>query len=773
MADDPNMLRRRIAELEEEVQRLRHQTPERELLQAVLATSVSAIVVLDPSGRITYANERAERILGLARLDLLDRRYDAPAWKITDIDGGPWPEERQPFVRVLSTGQPVFDVRHAIAWPDGRRRLLSINGAPLFAPDGSISSLVFSVADITDSIEAERSVRDSREELRSVLETVPDFIVRVGADRRITFVNRTHPGMTMEQVVGTDVLDWVMPNSRASIQAAMLVAMRERRRIEVESTGIGAHGEPLHFLSRIGPVMREDGGIDLIIVGTDISARIAAEQGRRESDARLRSAAESLPFSFWVRDADGRMVVQNERSRRKWGDQLGRLISDMPLPPDLLALAEKNIRRAMAGEIVQLDITHQVAGELRFYHLIIAPVRDGGGIRGVLGVDIDVTDQRRLEEQLAQAAKIESIGRLAGGVAHDFNNLLTAILGFADLARQQLGPRHAAVHSVARIFDAAQRGAALTQQLLGFARKQVIQPRRCQANELVQRAVEMLPRLLGEDIQIILDLTRDPVVIEVDPHQFDQVLINLAINARDAMPTGGRLTIATRLITPSAEELRELPPGPAVAITVSDTGAGMPPEVIARLFEPFFTTKSIGQGTGLGLATCDGIVRQNHGRITVQSEPGRGSCFRIVLPSAGQDADPAPTTARHAQAEHGQETILVVEDEELIRSMLGQMLTDLGYAVLTAADGIAALELASRHPGRIHLLFTDVVMPRLGGVETAERLVALRPDVRVLFASGYTEQAVVQQGQLAHGATYIAKPYTFDSLATKIRQALR
>ena len=415
-------------------------------------------------------------------------------------------------------------------------------------------------------------------------------------------------------------------------------------------------------------------------------------------------------------------------------------------------------------------------GTLFWEQASISALRDpSGAITHFLAVKEDVTVRKALEAQLAQAQKMESIGRLAGGVAHDFNNLLTVINGYCDLMQRRLNPADPLLGPLGHIRKAGDRAAELTRQLLAFSRKQIIQPKPMNLNDLITEAQDMLQRLVGEDVELAIRPAPGLGQAMVDRGQFHQVLMNLAVNARDAMPKGGMLTIATENVElhedhPAAHP--EAAPGPYVRLVVSDPGTGMDTEILGHLFEPFFTTKREGVGTGLGLSTVYGIVRQSGGWIQVDSEPGHGSQFQIYVPriEAPVAADQAPVPA--AEALRGPETILVVEDQEEVRKLAVECLESYGYQVLEARSSSDALLLASHHEGPIHLLLTDVVMPQMGGKELAESLKPLRPEMKVLYMSGYTRDAIVHHGVLDSGVNFIAKPFAPDALALKVRIVL-
>jgi C4-dicarboxylate-specific signal transduction histidine kinase len=386
----------------------------------------------------------------------------------------------------------------------------------------------------------------------------------------------------------------------------------------------------------------------------------------------------------------------------------------------------------------------------------------------------DITERKHLEQQLHQSQKMEAVGRLAGGIAHDFNNLLTIINGHAEVQLYQLPQDSPARRGLAEIQQAGTRAAALVRQLLAFSRRQVLCPAVLDLNSVTVEIGKMLPRLIGEDIDLVMMLDPKLHRVKADPVQIEQILMNLAVNARDAMPRGGKLTIETgnsELDDAFCQQHAGFRPGTFAVLSVADNGEGMDAKVQARIFEPFFTTKGQGRGTGLGLATVYGIVKQSEGYILVESEPGRGTTFRIFLPAVMQEEAQTKRAAQQpaASTPRGSETILLAEDEEPVRMMVQEFLESHGYVVLHAADGLEAWGICEQYPERIHLLITDVVMPRMGGRELAERVTRLHPKLPVLYMSGYTDDAIVRHGE---GHQFLTKPFTLQSLAQKVREAL-
>jgi nitrogen-specific signal transduction histidine kinase/CheY-like chemotaxis protein len=404
------------------------------------------------------------------------------------------------------------------------------------------------------------------------------------------------------------------------------------------------------------------------------------------------------------------------------------------------------------------------------------------GAPAFMGVSRDITERRhaeterrRLEEQLQHAVKMESIGRLAGGVAHDFNNLLTAILGNLELASQRLRSDNEAQELLGEVRDAAVSAAGLTRQLLAFSRRQIVEPRLVDLNELIARMHKMLARLIGEDVELRTLPGPGLATVRIDPGLAEQVLVNLAVNARDAMAGGGVLIIETAIVTLDEEYKRSHPlvePGTYARLAISDTGSGMSDEVKRHLFEPFFTTKPRGKGTGLGLATIYGAIRQSNGYVEVYSEVGKGTTFKIYLPAESGTPDSLTPRLGPRPVTGGSETVLVVEDDERVRNVASRALRDAGYRVLSASSGEAALAVAGEDSAPIHLLVTDVVMPGMNGRQLAERLARAHPETRTLFTSGYTENIIAHHGVLERGIEFLSKPYTLETLTSRVREML-
>jgi PAS domain S-box-containing protein len=501
-----------------------------------------------------------------------------------------------------------------------------------------------------------------------------------------------------------------------------------------------------------------------------------------QSQQRLSAALEQTAESVIITDIEGAIIYVNPAFERVSGYSCAEAIGQNPrflksgqqdaaFYADLWAAIS-------AGQVWHGRLVNKKKdGTVYTEDATITPVRDeSGAIVNYVGVKRDVTRELQLEEQYRQAQKMEAIGRLAGGVAHDFNNLLVVIIGYSELLLdRQLDAASPWRKYVEEIKKAAERAARLTRQLLVFSRQQVLQPEILELNTVVSHIEHMLRRLIGEDIDLITNLEPGLAQVQADAGQIEQIILNLAINARDAMPRGGKLTIQTANVELDETYTRQhvgVEPGPYVMLAVSDTGTGMDAATQARIFEPFFTTKEQGQGTGLGLATVYGIVKQSGGHVWVYSEPGRGTTFKIYLPRVPDTAPALEPEPSPPAMPSGAETVLVVEDEEAVRALARQVLEMHGYTVLEASHGGEALLLCEQRREPIHLLLTDVVMPHMSGQELAERLAAQHPEMKVLYMSGYTDQAIVHHGVLEPDLFYLQKPFSSNALVHKVRQVL-
>ena len=641
-----------------------------------------------------------------------------------------------------------------------------------------VPHLITTVFNTTKRREAEEALRTSEARYRNLIEQVADGVLLLDGEGCIVDTNPAMAdilGRPVEELRGTLWTSYIDP-----AQLAELPFLRPN----LEA------GKPVVFERR---VLRPDGStVELevharqialgLMLGTarDVGARKAADRER----ARLTQAIEQSGESILITDPAGSIVYVNPAFERETGfsreEVLGRNLSTLHATDSGRASYEEALEAvASDGKWSGEVLTPTKDGRILREAVRVSAVRDSSGaIVNYVSMQRNVTRERELEDELRQAQKMEAVGRLAGGVAHDFNNLLTAISGFTELAATEAEPSSELAEYLDEIRRSAERATALTRQLLAFGRRAVLQPQVLDLNRVVADVAPMLRRIIGENIE--LEVTAGTSVGRTlgDRGQLEQVIVNLAVNARDAMPGGGRLTIATENVALDdvyAAEHPEIQPGNHVRMRISDTGVGMDAAISEHIFEPFFTTKNAGTGTGLGLATVFGIVRQSGGQVNVSSTPGEGSTFFIDLPAIDSEPDEAAAPAEKPANAPGRETVLVVEDEPAVLSFASQLLERNGYTVLRAANGNEAVDLARRYSGRIDLLFSDLVMPGLTGLETASAVRATRPEIRQLFASGYSEEMNIGgAGARAGGAAdpFLAKPYGSDALLEAIREAL-
>jgi two-component system cell cycle sensor histidine kinase/response regulator CckA len=535
-----------------------------------------------------------------------------------------------------------------------------------------------------------------------------------------------------------------------------------------------------HFYTVQAPILNNGEVTGILGCSIDITERKRAEAALAQQKEILQTIFDHVPAMICFLDAAGKFQWVN----RTWRERLGWSLEEMAERDMMAEFYPDTRQREQMLELVRVadsqwsDCQTRVrSGET--VDTAWAYVRLSDGTTIGIGQDVGARKEaertlRMSEAQLRQSQKMEAIGRLAGGVAHDFNNLLTSILGHTELMLGDLPPEHPLREDLGEVRHAAERAADLTSQLLAFSRKQVIEPRILDLNVAIGRIAGMLRRLIGEHIELATVLESTLGRVMADPGQIEQVIVNLVVNARDAMPDGGRLRIETANVVLDAAFAREhagAVPGPYVVLAVSDEGIGMDPEIQAHIFEPFFTTKDKAKGTGLGLATVYGIVKQSGGYVSVDSAPGRGTSMRVYLPLTVAMPLPA-TTALEERNTEGDETILLVEDEDSVRGLTRRILAYAGYTVLVARDADEALRVSAQHDEPVDLLLTDVIMSGLSGPRLAETLLGLRPSIGVLYMSGYNEDTILRQGVLRQGVAYLQKPFTPAALTSRVREVL-
>jgi two-component system cell cycle sensor histidine kinase/response regulator CckA len=644
------------------------------------------------------------------------------------------------------------------------------------------------LARTVEALEGEVSDRKAREEdlrrLAAIVEYSDDAIVGVGLDARITDWNSGAErmlGYSRSEIIGMPITTIFPPSHRyepldnqARLKGGESVVRRESLRLRKD-------GKTIHVALTVSPIKDRHGRV----IGTagimrDISQRKLIEDALRHSEASYRSFVENAPFGILRTTPDGQIVQANPALVKMLGYSSEQEVLGLHMATDVYRYAEERpeatawSQRQESVQGVEVDWKHK-DGRPFTIRCDAHVVRDReGNLEYLEGFIEDISERRAMEMQLRQGQKMEAIGRLAGGIAHDFNNLLGVIIGYSDLVSEQIGPDSPLHNPVEQIKKAGDRASALTRQLLAFSRQQVLETKVLNLNKIVAEMANMLPPLLGEDIELQTSLAPLLGQVKADQGQIEQVIMNLAVNARDAMPRGGRLSIETRnasLDEAFVSRHRPTIPGEYVMLVVSDTGSGMDAQTQAHIFEPFFTTKEQGRGTGLGLATVYGFVKQSGGYVWVQSEPGMGSTFTIYLPLVHEAAPRSHANHDGVTAlARGAETILLVEDEESLRTLTRSQLEDSGYTVLEANCGSEAIRIARQHRGPIHLLLTDVVMPGMNGRVVAENLTASRPETRVIYMSGYT--GFGDYGLTNLDAIVIQKPFTRHVLLQRLREVI-
>ena len=650
--------------------------------------------------------------------------------------------------------------------------------------------LLFDIYTIYQQLQIHRIRRElfQREQLfRLINENAADMIAVVDMEGRRIYNSMAYQkvlGYSPEELKNSSGLEQIHPDDREHVKRAAE---------EARETGIGRTLEYriLHkdgtwrVLESTSSVVKDAEGQPekLIIVNRDISDRRRASEALRLSEASFRSVIENAPYGIYRANAAGQFLRVNPALQKMLGYETQEELFRANLGTDIYRDPQEH-RRAndlfagAKGFDVEVEWKRKdgVPLHARCSGRLIEVEHSEGHSETYFEVFAeDVTEKRVLEQQLRMAVKMEAVGRLSGGIAHDFNNLLGVIIGYAQVLKRRMKAGDDVFEYAEEIEKAGQRAASLTRQLLAFSRQQVLAPAILNLNALISDMAKMIHRLIGEDVELVMKL--DPAIgsVKADQGQIEQVVMNLAVNARDAMPEGGKLALETATVTLDQAYTRRHPgskAGRCVMFSVSDTGMGMSAETLAHIFEPFFTTKEVGKGTGLGLATVYGIVKQSNGYIWVDSEIGRGSSFEVYLPLIEQPASAPEAAAPTPESFRGSETVLVVEDADALRKLSVTLIEQYGYQVLSAANGAEALELVQKDRPKIDLLLTDVIMPRLGGHALAQRLVPLYPGLKVLYMSGHTDSSVGQHGVLEAGISLLHKPFTEEELVRKMREVL-
>jgi len=777
-------------------------------LYLVLTPDFRIVAVSDAYLRATMT--KREEILGRGIFDVFpDNPNDPTATGVRNLTDS--------LERVVKRG--VSDTmavqKYDIRRPEGggfEVRYWSPVNSPVFGGHGEVTFIIHRVEDVTEyvllrsrgqAMETEISLREeeidqrkrveeelraAEERMRSIVDHVIDGIITIDERGTIESCNPAAErifGYSASEIHGQNVKVLMPPPYHGEHDGYLANYLRSG---EAKIIGIGRE---VVGLRKDGSTFPMELAVSTFYLGRsrrftgmvrDISERKQAEAALQKNEERFQELTTHIRNVLWMIDTrESKILYVSPAYETIWGRSCQSLLDNPQSymegihPLDLEMMTRENAAMLKTGYIDAECRVLRPDETVRWVWIRGYPVMDQGQIVRLVGVIEDITERKSLESQFQQAQKMEVVGHLAGGVAHDFNNLLAVILGCCQFLEQDETLIGDGRDLVEDIYKAASRAATLTKQLLAFSRQQILHPKVLNLNEVVTEAVTMLDRLIGEDIKVTTNLNAGLWPVKVDAGQMTQVIMNLALNARDAMPEGGKLTIETangELDESYAQAHQDVKPGLYVVLSISDTGCGMDEKTKARMFEPFFTTKDTGKGTGLGLATVFGIVKQSAGHINAYSEPGKGTTFKVYLPidvtSAAANTNKKPQTL----LPRGTETVMIVEDEEMMRNLTCRILESQGYTVLQAANGKEALQSYDRHQGQIHLVLTDVVMPELGGRQLYDRLRAAQHDLKVLFMSGYTDDAVIRHGVLEAETDFIEKPFTYAALANKVRAVL-
>lgn len=750
--------------------------------RVLIETIPHVVWMTRPDGQVTYLNQNGARYLGIPA-----EEFNGLGW-LELLHPDDQDRTRQMWEACVRNETP-YRIEYRVRQSDGTYRWNFAQGAPQRGTGGAIENWVGTWTDIEDRKIAEVAMQVSERRFRSLIENSWDNVTLIDAQGRILYSSPATIrllGYSPGQLVGRNGAELIHPDEAAGVMEVLT------RLVANPGESVTATCRMLHkngswrWMETAATNLLADPHLRGCVLNShDVTDQKKSLEALRMSEDRFRNLIMSLPAAVFTTDREGRLTLFNDCAVKLWGRQPDvendrwhgacKLFrpdgTSMPLDHSPLARTLREGRAVRGEEIVIERPDGSRSSVLPHPELLRGP---SGEIVGAVNMLIDVTQMKLLEEQFRQAQKMEAIGRLAGGVAHDFNNLLTVINGYGEMMLRSFKEGDRNREPIKEIIRAGERATALTRQLLAFSRQQVVCPQVLNLNALLADSEKMLRRLIGEDLE--LKTIKDPALgnIKADPGQLEQVLLNLAVNARDAMPHGGKVTLSTQNVDLGAEQLlghSDNSPGPYVLLTFGDNGCGMDRSTLARIFEPFFTTKGT-KGTGLGLATVFGIVKQSQGKIEVASEPGRGATFKIYLPCVSEPISSAYCPPNVPVSLRGSETILVAEDEEGVRTLTRHVLEENGYTVLVATSGAEAIRICEKLGDTIDVLLADVVMPGMSGRELADQLIVRWPDIKLLYVSGYTDDAVIRYG-VHHDLThFLQKPFSPLGLALKVREVL-
>jgi PAS domain S-box-containing protein len=747
---------------------------ERETFFSILQGATYGVILLDQSGKYFYVNPEFTRITGYPLDDIPsgrvwfqkafpDEKYRKEVTHRLAGNGSSKGEEQAFMVRCNAGETKELEIRHNLLG-DGR--------------------MILTISDITERKRAERALRESEEKYRHLVQNANSIIMRSDLKGNIAFFNEFAQGFfgyEEEEILGRNLVGTIIPEQDStgrnmSLMVKDLLENSEQYGVN-ENECMRKNGERVWISWTNKPVFEKDGlAPEILCVGHDMT-----ERKRQEGALRLQAQIiDQIHDSVISTDLAGYVTSWNKGAERLYGygaeEVLGKHIS-LVYPDDQYEIMQRSILKPLLEKgNYEIEVRNTKKSKEEFFvHLSLSLRYDSGGtVIGIIGCHIDITEHKRLEDQLRHSQKMEAIGQLAGGIAHDFNNILTAIMGYGNLLQLRLGEHHQLRAYVEQILTSSERAANLTQSLLAFGRKQVIDPRQIELNQIVKSVERLLSRLISEDIEVKIELVHGELTVLADVAQIEQVLMNLATNARDAMPQGGTLTIRTDILDLDNKFVRAHgygKPGRYAVICVEDTGVGMNQKTRDRVFEPFFTTKEVGKGTGLGLSIVYGIIKQHNGYVNVRSETGKGSVFTIYLPTVKVSTKEALVVPFQPLV-GGSETILVAEDDPEVRKLTKNLLEEFGYTVIEAKDGEDAIIKFMKNKRRVDLVVLDVVMPKKNGKEVYEEIRKHVPYVKTLFTSGYTADVIHKKGVLDEDLNFISKPVSPKELLKKVREII-